>query len=160
LRRAFFLGADAFFPVVVALLFAVLFAGAFFFASFFLASLFFFGAAFFDLARFLLGFFLVAIGAVYHRAVMHGMGRTNPSVPFEWSGISRFSGGRLEGQSQNRRTRVSDPHRHGLADQVLHRSFGDFRRFGNYLISVQGCAWFKAYFATAFSSKSKPRPGV
>ncbi len=35
-----------------------------------------------------------------------------------------------------------------------------FQRFGNYLISVQGCAWFKAYFATAFSSNSKPRPGV
>jgi len=44
---------------------------------------------------------------------------------------------------------------------VYHRRvMPDFRRFRDYLISVQGCAWFRAYFATAFSSKSKPKPGV
>ena len=75
MRRSFLVGATAFFRAVAVLaapfFFAAFFAGAFFFASFFLAS-FFFGAAFFDLACFFLGFFLVAIGAVYHRQVMHG----------------------------------------------------------------------------------------
>lgn len=162
MRRAFFLGAAAFFRVVVALpaafLFAAFFAGAFFFASLFLAS-FFFGAAFFRFACFFLDFFRVAIRAVYHRQVIPGMAHLSAALDSDFGlepcDRSRGTPGVATSKSSDKSVRPTRARASGSA-----AAYADWQRFGDYLISVQGCAWFKAYFATAFSSNSKPRPGV